>query len=106
MNDQLTIDDLRAYQNGLLTGADRHRVERLLLENPLYADALDGLEALHRTGDALPAQTAILKKALHKRVRQSATQQRLMPLWTTALIACILLVLAVAVYLIFVAPKT
>ncbi len=105
MNDQLTIEDLRAYQNGQLTGAAQHRVERLLLENPLYADALDGLEALHRTGK-LPAQTATLKKALHKRVRQSATQQRLMPLWTTALIACILLAMAIAVYLIFVVPKT
>ena len=103
MNDQLTIEDLRAYQNGLLTGAAQYRVERLLLENPLYADALDGLEL--QTGE-LPAQTTALKKALHKRVRQSATQQRLMPLWTTALIVCILLVLAVAVYLIFFVPKT
>jgi anti-sigma factor RsiW len=106
MNDQLTIEDLRAYQNGLLSGPARHRVERLLLENPFYADALDGLEALQRTGDALPTQTAKIRVALQKRVQQSATQQRLMPLWTTALVACILLVLAIAVYLIFFVPKT
>ncbi len=99
--DQLTLDDLRAYQSGLLTGASRHRVERLLLEQPFYADALAGLEALQQTGASLPAQTAQLRSALHRRVRESATKRRLWPLWLTTAIAAIILVLCIAIYLIF-----
>lgn len=99
--DQLTVDDLRAYQAGELTGAARHRVERLLLENPFYADALAGLEALQQTGASLPAQTAKLRSALHKRVRESATKQQLWSLWLATAIAAILLVLCIVIYLIY-----
>jgi anti-sigma factor RsiW len=106
MNDQLTTDDLRAYQAGALTGAARHRVERLLLENPFYADALDGLNALHAQsgrafGAAFGTQTAELRQALAVRIRKSATHRRLMRLWITTAVAAILLMLTVATYLIF-----
>ena len=53
MNDQLTFDELRAYQSGQLKGPARHRVERLLLEDPFYADALAGLEAMQQTASGL-----------------------------------------------------
>lgn len=99
--DQLTVDELWAYQAGQLTGPARHRVERLLLEQPLYADALAGLEALQQTGASLPAQTDQLRSALHRRIRQSATKQQLWPLWLTTAIAAIILVLCITIYLIF-----
>ncbi len=99
--DQLTLDELRAYQAGRLTGTARHRVERLLLENPFYADALAGLEALQQTGASLPAQTAQLRSALHRRVRESATKQQLWSLWLSTAIAAIVLVLCITIYLIF-----
>jgi len=105
-NDQLSLDDLRAYQADLLSGPARHRVERLLLENPFYADALDGLDALQQVGGSLKSQTRDLHLALQERVHESATPRRLMPLWVTSLAASVLLVLAVSVYLIVNTAKT
>ena len=101
MNNQLTIHELRAYQAGQLDGPARHRVERLLLEDPFYADALEGLEALQRTGASLPRQTAQLRRALHERINESATERRLFPLWVTTMAASIVLVMGVALYFIY-----
>ncbi len=101
MNNQLTINELRAYQAGQLDGPARHRVERLLLEDPFYADALEGLEALQRKGASLPKQTAQLRQALHARIGESATERRLYPLWVTTMAASILLVLGVSFYFIY-----
>lgn len=105
-NDQLSLDDLKAYQADQLSGPARHRVERLMLENPFYADALDGLDALQQVGGSLKAQTRDLHIALQERVHESATPRRLMPLWVTSLVASVLLVLSVAVYLIFNTAQT
>lgn len=110
MNDQLTFDDLRAYQAGQLSGPARHRVERILLENPFYADALAGLEAMQQTASTLAAgpmtdQMADLRDALHQRIHESATPKRLWPLWIATTTAAILFMLAMAIYFIFFAPK-
>lgn len=101
MSNQLTIHDLHAYRAGLLSKAEQHRIERALLEDPFYADVLEGLEALQQAGTSLTEQTAELKEVLHERVHASATRQRLMPLWVTSAVASILLMLAVAIYMIF-----
>ena len=103
--DDLSPDDLRAYQAGQLTGAAHHRVERLLLENPLYADALEGLDALRAAGGNLTHQTQALHRALQVRIRETANPRRLMPLWVATLLASVLLVICVAIFLIF-RPKT
>ena len=107
MNDQLTFDDLRAYQAGLLSGPARHRVERILLEDPFYADALSGLEAMHQNAAGRPAaaQLADLRDTLHQRVHESANRKRLWPLWIATTTAAILFMLAMAIYFIFFAPK-
>ena len=110
MNDQLTFDDLRAYQAGQLSGPARHRVERILLENPFYADALAGLEAMQQTastltGGPMTEQIADLRDALHQRIHESATRKRLWPLWIATTTAAILFMLAMAIYFIFFAPK-
>jgi anti-sigma factor RsiW len=107
MNDQLTFDDLRAYQAGLLSGPAQHRVERMLLEDPFYADALAGLEAMQKTATGRPAaeQLADLRDTLHERIHASATQKRLWPLWIATTTAAILFMLAMAIYFIYFAPK-
>ena len=107
MNDQLTFDDLRAYQAGLLTGPAQHRVERILLEDPFYADALAGLEAMQKTATGRPAaeQLADLRDTLHERIHASATHKRLWPLWIATTTAAILFMLAMAIYFIYFAPK-
>lgn len=111
MNDQLTFDELQAYQAGQLSGPAQHRVERLLLEDPFYADALAGLEAMQQTTTGAPMrptaeQLADLRDALHQRIHESATQKRLWPLWIATTTAAILFMLAMAIYFIFFAPKT
>ncbi|SOD89857.1 hypothetical protein [Spirosoma fluviale] len=108
MIDQLTFDELRAYQSGQLTGPARYRVERLLLENPFYADALAGLEAMQQsTTSAQPTaeQLADLRDALHERIHATANRKRLWPLWIATTTAAILFMLAMAIYFIFFAPK-
>lgn len=110
MNDQLTFDDLRAYQAGHLTGPARHRVERLLLEDPFYADALAGLEAMQQAqagapGRSVADQLASLRDNLQQRIHESATPKRLWPLWIATTTAVIVFMLAVAIYFIFFAPK-
>ncbi|MBC3786430.1 hypothetical protein [Spirosoma utsteinense] len=110
MNDQLSFDDLRAYQAGLLSGAAQHRVERILLKDPFYADALAGLEAMQQTainasGRPTTEQLADLRDTLHQRIHESATRKRLWPLWIATTTAAILFMLAMAVYFIFFAPK-
>lgn len=110
MNDHLTFDDLRAYQAGRLSGPAQHRVERILLEDPFYADALAGLEAMHQTatgasGRPAAEQLADLRDALHQRIHASANRQRLWPLWIATTTAAILFMLAVAIYFIYFAPK-
>lgn len=110
MNDQLTFDELQAYQLGQLTGPDRHRVERLLLEDPFYADALAGLEAMQQTNIGMASgpmteQMADLRSALHQRIHASASQKRLWPVWIATATAAILFMLAVAIYFIFFAPN-
>lgn len=44
--DQLTPEILRAYHAGELSNAQQHRVEKLMLDDPFYAEALEGLEEL------------------------------------------------------------
>lgn len=105
MNDQLTFDELRAYQAGRLSGPAQHRVERLLLEEPFYADALAGLEAMQQTARPTSEQLAGLRSALEERIHESATQKRLWPLWIATTTAAILFMLAMAIYFIFFAPK-
>ena len=100
-NQPLTLDELRAYQAGQLSAAEQHRIERLLLENPIYADALDGLEAIQQAGSSLQRQTKSLHEALQERLEQAASPRRLMPLWVTSLAASVLLVLSVSLYLIY-----
>ncbi len=110
MNDQLTFDDLRAYQAGLLSGPAQHRVERILLEDPFYADALAGLEAMQQTatnasGRPAAEQLADLRDTFHQRIHVSANRKRLWPLWIATTTAAILFMLAMAIYFIFFAPK-
>lgn len=111
MNDQLTFDDLRAYKSGLLNGPALHRVERLILENPFYADALAGLEAMQKTATDLTIDSQLdgqlndLRDTLHQRIHESANKKRLWPLWIATTTAAILFMLAMAIYFIFFAPK-
>ena len=42
--EHLTPELIKAYRNGELTREEQHEVERLMLENPLYNETLEGLD--------------------------------------------------------------
>ncbi|MGA0556310.1 TonB family protein [Larkinella sp. VNQ87] len=78
--DFLTADDLQRYRAGLLSAPEQHRVERLLLENPLYADALEGLEAIEQQGLPLKQVSTELRGRLQTRI-QGESKNRRWPFW-------------------------
>ncbi|MGV3557667.1 TonB family protein [Larkinella arboricola] len=93
----LTADDLRNYRAGVLSAAEQHRVERLLLENPLYADALEGLEAAEQEKIDLNRVSGELRQRLQNRIPYQPKSRR-MPLWVPAAAASVVLALGVSVY--------
>ncbi|WP_421827705.1 TonB family protein [Larkinella sp.] len=95
-NDLLTADDLRNYRAGTLSAADQHRVERLLLENPLYADALEGLETAEQEGVALSTASNALRKRLQNRIGDPKIRR--WPVWIPAAAASVVLALSIGLY--------
>lgn len=95
-NDLLTADDLRNYRAGTLSAADQHRVERLLLENPLYADALEGLEIAEQEGVELSTASNALRERLQNRIGDQKV--RLWPVWIPAAAASVVLALSIGLY--------
>ncbi|GAB3266825.1 carboxypeptidase-like regulatory domain-containing protein [Larkinella harenae] len=96
-NDHLTADDLQKYRTGALSVAERHRVERLLLENPLYADALDGLEMGDQQNIELNRIQGELRTRFQARVQNK--KSRRLPIWLPALAASVVLALSIGLYL-------
>ncbi|WP_138994721.1 energy transducer TonB [Larkinella sp. C7] len=96
-NDLLTADDLRNYRAGTLSAADQHRVERLLLENPLYADALEGLETAEQEGVALSTASNALRERLQNRIGDQKVRR--WPVWIPAAAASVVLVLSIGLYM-------
>lgn len=96
-NDHLTADDLRKYRAGVLSAAEQHRVERLLLENPLYADALEGLEAAEQAKIDQRRVSNNLRERLQNRI---AGEQKMpqSPVWLPAVAASVVLVLGIGLY--------
>jgi TonB family protein len=75
-----TAEQLRRYAAGKLTPAERHAVERYLLDHPLHAAALEGTQAMRADGlDPAPAH-ADLQARLRQRLGR-AEKRRLVSLW-------------------------
>ncbi|WP_128545729.1 TonB family protein [Larkinella soli] len=96
-SDSLTADDLRRYRAGELSPAEQHRVERLLLENPLYADALEGLDQMERQAVSPDRVRDDLRQRLKNRVERTPTRR--LPLWLPAAAASVVLALSIGLYL-------
>ncbi|RRA99184.1 energy transducer TonB [Larkinella rosea] len=95
-NDHLTAEDLRNYRDKALSAAEQHRVERLLLENPLYAEALEGLEASGQN----PAELNRISGELHERLQNRVADKKVkrLPIWIPAAAASVVLVLSIGLY--------
>lgn len=74
--DQLTPEIIKAYRSGELTAEQMHQVEVLMLENPLYAEGMEGIESigLADLSSDLDELTARLDQA---------TDSKVTPFWTS-----------------------
>ena len=83
---------LQKYRKGKLSATEMHRVERLLLEDPFYAEAIEGLDKMKKNA-SLDAHMIDLKERLAHRISSS---QKTTPLYRPAWqIAAAVLLLAI-----------
>ena len=66
----LTSDELKRYEAGEMSFEEMHRIEKILLEQPFYADAVEGLGNLKK--DSISKEKALddLKTRLQKRTQK------------------------------------
>ncbi|KYG82238.1 TonB family protein [Roseivirga echinicomitans] len=94
--EQLTPAILEAYKKGLLNAEQQHQVEKLMLEDPFYADALEGWEQIGDT--ELSADLAKLENRLDQRLEEKNS----IGFWTmTRRLAATLLILITASFVFF-----
>ena len=94
--EQLTPALLEAYKKGLLDAEQQHQVEKLMLEDPFYADALVGWEEIDDS--ELSADLAKLESRLDERLEG----KNKIGFWTIARrLAATLLILVTASFLFF-----
>lgn len=90
----LTPDLLRRYAAGELTPAEQHAVERRLLDDPLAAEAVEGLARLRENEVNVETATADLRARLQHRAAKR--RGRVVPLAWTRYAAAATVLLAVA----------
>ncbi|KYG80334.1 hypothetical protein AWW67_09130 [Roseivirga seohaensis] len=94
--EQLTPAILEAYKKGLLNAEQQHQVEKLMLEDPFYVDALEGWEQISDT--ELSADLAKLESRLDERLEEKNS----IGFWTiTRRLAATLLILITASFVFF-----
>lgn len=94
--EQLTPAVLEAYKKGLLDAEQQHQVEKLMLEDPFYTDALEGWEGIAETN--LNADLAKLQNRLDERLEE----KNRIGFWTiTRRLAATILILITASFVFF-----
>jgi TonB family protein len=99
--EQLTPALLEAYRNRLLTAEQEHQVEKLMLEDPFYADALEGLESI------TPTDLAHDLNELHTRLNDRLAKEKRVVFWTSTrrMAAALFFLIAVSFIFIWLKPK-
>lgn len=99
--EQLTPALLEAYRNGLLTAVQEHQVEKLMLEDPFYADALEGLERI------APTDLANDLNELNTRFNDRLAEEKRVIFWTSTrrIAAALTLLMAASFIFIWLKPK-
>ncbi|RYU93294.1 energy transducer TonB [Emticicia agri] len=91
----LTAEDLKRYEAGEMTFQEMHRVEKLLLEQPFYADAAEGLSAIKKDKLSVDKNLTDLKSRLGNRINQTANKHTpvfsIVKIWKPVSIAATLL---------------
>lgn len=97
--DKLTADILRKYHEGSLTNLEMHQVEKMLLDDPFAAEALEGMEAMG-PGSSPEAIESDLNLRIANRVKKE--KARVIPIYRKPWnVAAALVLLLAASYLLF-----
>lgn len=107
----LTAEDLKRYNAGEMTSQEMHRVEKILLEQPFYADATEGFSEIKKDKVSVETNLTDLKARLGNRINHTAHKP--IPVFTISRIwkpvsiaAALILVFAGTYYLIDDRQKT
>jgi TonB family protein len=95
-NENLSSEELKKYASGKLSDKDANRVERTLLDQPLYADAIEGFEVLDADKIDTNDVNLDLKNRLYERVQVGKTVHtptQIIPLWQKASVAASIILL-------------
>jgi hypothetical protein len=77
-NIQFTIEQIRKYLNGELSGPDMHELEKAALDDPFLADAMEGFELSRKPSGSLETDLAFLKNRLMERTSKKKRSNRLL----------------------------
>lgn len=98
----LTPEDLKRYEAGEMTFQEMHRVEKLLLEQPFYADAAEGISELKKDKVSVDKNLNNLRARLENRINTSADKPtpalRINRIWKPVSIAAALLMVFAGTY--------
>ncbi|HEY1054043.1 MAG TPA: TonB family protein [Emticicia sp.] len=70
----LTAEDLKRYEAGEMTFQEMHRVEKILLEQPFYADATEGFSEIKKDRISTDKNLNDLKARLGNRINQDTNK--------------------------------
>ncbi|WP_420386185.1 TonB family protein [Roseivirga sp.] len=94
--EHLTPELIKAYRNGELTHEEMHEVEKLMLENPLYEDGFEGLDAL--TDDLLDSDLSELDTRLDSLLEPENSKSGFWTIWRGIAAAIVFLLIATSLF--------
>jgi hypothetical protein len=75
-NIQFTIEHIRKYLDGELSGPDMHALEKAALDDPFLADAIEGFEVSRKHSGPFKSDMADLQNRLTERITQKKRKNR------------------------------
>lgn len=102
---RLSEEKLKAYLEGTLSADEAHEIERLLSEETMESDALEGLQQIHAAGRVASVHqlNEQLHQLTHKRKRRTTTFGDNKWIWLA--IVVILLLCVLGYWVLFVMSK-
>ena len=97
---QYTAEDIIRYLKGKMSASEMHAIEKAALEDPMLADAIEGMQlSLSRYG--VKRTLAPLEKLKHKQESNKVVPVRNMKWWTIAAAASVLIIIGAVTFTYF-----
>ncbi len=90
----ISREDIKKYLEGTLSNAEQHRIEKILLEEGLEAEAMEGISTIE--ANQVEEDLNSLQEKLHKRFQPN--KKFAIPVWRVAAAVLLLGLLSVSVY--------